>query len=132
MMIGEQVGRGAAYPGELTMPASGDLSHILREARRRVDDGERVAIATIVQTRGSTPREVGAKMLVFEDGLFMGTVGGGCGEADVLQATLDAIESGRPQLLHVDLTADEAEESGDVCGGIMDVFIEPLAPAHAS
>jgi|SRR5579871_2785876 len=113
------------------MPASGDTGEILQEARRRVAAGEQVAIATIVQTRGSTPREIGAKMLVFEDGLFMGTVGGGCGEADVLQATLEAMERGTPGLMHVDLTADEAEESGDVCGGIMDVFIEPLGPAPA-
>jgi xanthine dehydrogenase accessory factor len=103
-----------------------NLSEMLDEAKCRTEGGERVALATIVRTRGSTPRSVGARMLVFEDGLFMGTVGGGCGESDVLHATMDAIESGQPTLLQVDLTADEAEESGDVCGGIMDVFIEPL------
>lgn len=102
------------------------LGHMLREARARAKGGERLAMATIVRTRGSTPRKVGARMLVFEDGLFMGTVGGGCGESDVLHATMDVIESGKPMLLHVDLTADEAEESGDVCGGVMDVFIEML------
>ena len=102
------------------------LSQMLEEAKRRTESGERVAMATVVRTRGSTPRSVGARMLVFEDGLFMGTVGGGCGESDVLHATLDSIESGQPTLLRVDLTADEAEESGDVCGGVMDVFIEPL------
>ncbi len=103
-----------------------NLSQMLAEAKRRAKSGERVAMATIVRTRGSTPRSVGARMLVFEDGLFMGTVGGGCGESDVLHATMDAIESGQPTLFQVDLTADEAEESGDVCGGVMDVFIEPL------
>ena len=103
------------------------LTDMLDEAKRRTESGERVAMATIVQTRGSTPRSVGARMLVFEDGLFMGTVGGGCGESDVLHATLDAIESGEPTLIQIDLTADEAEESGDVCGGVMDVFIEPLS-----
>lgn len=102
------------------------LGEMLEEAKRRTDSGERLAMATIVRTRGSTPRSVGARMLVFEDGLFMGTVGGGCGESDVLHATMDAIENGKPTLLLVDLTADEAEESGDVCGGVMDVFIEPL------
>jgi len=102
------------------------LGEMLEEAKRRTESGERLAMATIVRTRGSTPRSVGARMLVFEDGLFMGTVGGGCGESDVLHATMDAIENGKPTLLLVDLTADEAEESGDVCGGVMDVFIEPL------
>lgn len=113
------------------MPEMGDLTKMLREARERVARGEQVAMATIVRTKGSTPREVGAKMLVFQDGLFMGTVGGGCGESDVLHATMDVMESGKPTLLHVDLTADEAVESGDVCGGIMDVFIEPLGHAAA-
>ena len=105
---------------------AGSLPDMLDEAKRRTESGERLAMATIVRTRGSTPRNVGARMLVFEDGLFMGTVGGGCGESDVLHATMDAIESGEPLLLQIDLTADEAEESGDVCGGVMDVFIEPL------
>ena len=108
------------------MAGTVDLGEMLRLARERADDGERAALATIVETRGSTPRKVGARMLVFEDGLFVGTVGGGCGEADVLQETMRVLETGEPSLLHVDLTADEAEESGDVCGGIMDVFIEPV------
>jgi len=108
------------------MEASGQLRRMLSMARERVDQGEPVAMATIVSTRGSTPRKVGAKMVVFQDGLFLGTVGGGCGEVDVLQETIQVLETGRPSLLHVDLTADEAEESGDVCGGIMDVYIEPL------
>src|SRR5712692_299767 len=108
------------------MAANDDTGRMLREAQQRAERGERLAVATIVRTRGSTPRKVGAKMLVFEDGLFMGTVGGGCGEADVLHETMNVIESGKPSLMHVDLTADEAEESGDVCGGIMDVFIEPM------
>jgi len=110
------------------MASSGDMGRMLEEAAERVAHGERVAMVTIVRTRGSTPRKVGTKMLVFEDGLFAGTVGGGCGEADVLQETLRVMETGDPSLFHVDLTADEAEESGDVCGGIMDVFIEPLMP----
>jgi xanthine/CO dehydrogenase XdhC/CoxF family maturation factor len=108
------------------MGPNGELRRMLTEARERVGQGEPVAMATIISTRGSTPRKVGAKMVVFEDGLFLGTVGGGCGEVDVLQETMRVFETGRPSLLHVDLTADEAEESGDVCGGIMDVYIEPL------
>lgn len=108
------------------MEPSGELRRMLSVARQHVEQGEPVAMATIVSTRGSTPRKVGAKMVVFQDGLFLGTVGGGCGEVDVLQETMHVLESGRPSLLHVDLTADEAEESGDVCGGIMDVYIEPM------
>ena len=108
------------------MAVNNDLRQMLRVARERMDIGDRAAMATIVETRGSTPRKVGAKMIVFDDGVFVGTVGGGWGEVDVLQETINVLETGRPSLLHVDLTADEADESGDVCGGIMDVFIEPL------
>lgn len=108
------------------MSEAGDLVELLAEARQRQSRGERSVLATIIRTKGSTPRKVGAKMLVFEDGLLMGSIGGGCGEADVFQEAIEVLETGRPKLMHVDLTADEAEESGDVCGGVMDVFIEPL------
>ena len=67
-----------------------------------------VAVATIVQVRGSVPREVGAKMLIHPLGQHYGTVGGGCGEADVIRAGLDVIQSGQPQMVRVDLTEDMA------------------------
>lgn len=108
------------------MSEAADFARLLREARERGATGERSVLATIVRTRGSTPRKVGAKMVIFEDGLLAGSIGGGCGEADVFQEALRVLDEGKPLLMHVDLTADEAEESGDVCGGVMDVFIEPL------
>ena len=89
-------------------------------------DGERRALATIIMTKGSTPRKVGAKMLVYPDGHFIGTIGGGCGESDVFHEAQRVIEDGQPRIIDVDLTADEAGESGDVCGGIMQVFVEPV------
>lgn len=114
------------------MSETSDTGRLLQEARERGAQGEQSVLATIVRTRGSTPRKVGAKMVVFQDGLLLGSIGGGCGEADVFQEAMTVLESGQPTLMHVDLTADEAEESGDVCGGIMDVFIEPLRfpPIH--
>ena len=108
------------------MNETSDMGQLLQAARDREQAGERSVLATIVRTRGSTPRKVGAKMVIFEDGLLMGSIGGGCGEADVFQEALNVLEAGEPRMMHVDLTADEAEESGDVCGGIMDVFLEPL------
>jgi len=83
-----------------------------------------VAVATIVQVRGSVPREVGAKMLIHPLGQHYGTVGGGCGEADVIRAGLDVIQSGQPQMVRVDLTEDITMQSLGVCGGIMDVYVE--------
>ena len=83
-----------------------------------------VAVATIIEVRGSTPREVGTKMIIHPLGQHVGTVGGGCGEADVIKAGLDVIESGQPQVVKVDLTEDISMQSTGVCGGIMNVFVE--------
>lgn len=91
--------------------------------------GERGALVTIVRTNGSTPQRVGAKMLVYEDGRTVGTIGGGCYENDASQKARQALASGRPQLIRYDLNDDFAEESGLICGGQMDVFIEPVSAA---
>ena len=85
----------------------------------------RVAVATIVHTRGSSPREVGARMLVRPDGATDGTVGGGCGEAEVWRAALEVIEDEQPRMVVVDLTNEIAMSSDGVCGGILDIFVEP-------
>ena len=88
-----------------------------------------VAVATIVRVRGSVPREVGTKMIIHPAGRHVGTVGGGCGEADVIRAGLDVIDSGAPQRVEVDLTEDISMQSLGVCGGIMDVYIESWSSA---
>lgn len=89
--------------------------------------GRRCALATIVGTRGSTPRKVGARMLVDPDVGLTGTVGGGCGEAEVIEVARRVVETGRPERLQVDLTRDFLSWSPAVCGGVMDVFVEPAA-----
>lgn len=88
--------------------------------------GEDGAVATIVRTRGSTPREVGARMIVTASGAIRGTVGGGCGEAEVWSEAMTVIETGAARLVEVDLLHDHDEEGGRACGGYMYVFIEPL------
>jgi xanthine dehydrogenase accessory factor len=100
------------------------MKEIYEQIARLTADGETVATATIVRTKGSTPREVGAKMLVRRSGIT-GTVGGGCGEADAWRAALSAIESGKPEVVVADLTEDIDMRSRGVCGGIMDILIEP-------
>jgi xanthine dehydrogenase accessory factor len=87
-------------------------------------EGTGVAVATIVRVRGSAPREVGTKMIIHPAGRHLGTVGGGCGEADVIRAGLDVIDTGVPQRVEVDLTEDVSMQSLGVCGGIMDVYLE--------
>ena len=82
-------------------------------------------LATVARTRGSTPRKTGAKMVVRRDGSFFGTIGGGCGEAEVWQEAMDAFEDGRARIVTVDLTQPTNGED-KICGGMMDVFVERL------
>lgn len=96
---------------------------------RRLREGQPVAMATLVRAWGSTPREVGAKMLVDPQGRIAGTIGGGCGEAEVWQETRDVLAGGPPRTVHVDLTEDIESDSGKVCGGRFDVLVEGLDPA---
>ena len=100
-----------------------DLYRMINEAGER---GERIVVATVAHTRGSTPQRRGAKMLFFQDGTFAGTVGGGCIEAEVWSEAKEALRTGNSQLHHFSLTADEASEEGMVCGGTMDIFVEAL------
>ncbi len=96
----------------------------LRELRRT---GVGVCLATIVEADGSTPRTVGAKMLVCADGRLFGSVGGGCGERQVKSAALRCLLATRaPELVEVDLTDDLGTRGGDVCGGRMKIFVEPF------
>ena len=101
--------------------AQRDLYRMITEAGER---GERVVLATVAQTRGSTPQRRGAKMLFFQSGEVAGTVGGGCIEAEVWAEAREAMSSGKPALHHFSLTAAEASEEGMVCGGTMDIFID--------
>jgi xanthine dehydrogenase accessory factor len=94
-----------------------------------LERGEPAALVTIVSTTGSTPQRVGAKMLVFADGRIVGTIGGGCYENDAFWKAREAITNRRPLLLHYELADDFAQETGLVCGGQMDVYIEPIEPS---
>ncbi len=102
-----------------------ELYRLIEAANAR---GNRVVVATVAHTRGSTPQQRGAKMLFFEDGTAAGTVGGGCIEAEVWAEARDAMRSGKSALHHFSLTAEEASEEGMVCGGTMDIFIDCQLP----
>jgi len=94
-----------------------------------LERGEPAALVTIVSALGSTPQRVGAKMLVFADGRIVGTIGGGCYENDAFWKAREAITARRPQLVHYELSDDFAQETGLICGGQMDVYIEPIEPS---
>ncbi len=91
--------------------------------------GEEAALVTIVSSNGSTPQRVGAKMLVFADGRIVGTVGGGCYENDAIGKARQVLATRKACTVRYDLNDDFAEETGLVCGGQMEVFIEPIEAA---
>jgi xanthine dehydrogenase accessory factor len=102
-----------------------DIYEQIVELRR---GGRRGAVATIVNVRGSIPSFQTAKMLVRDDGSIVGTIGGGCVEADVWQAAREVMESEKPRTLKFDLNQDPKYDTGLVCGGTLEVFIEPVLP----
>jgi len=102
-----------------------DIYEQIVDLRRQ---GRRGAVATIVNVRGSIPSFKTAKMLVRDDGSIVGTIGGGCVEADVWQAAREVMESEKPRTLTFDLNQDPKYDTGLVCGGTLEVFIEPVLP----
>jgi xanthine dehydrogenase accessory factor len=102
-----------------------DIYEQIVELRR---GGRRGAVATIVNVRGSIPSFRTAKMLVRDDGSIAGTIGGGCVEAEVWQAAREVMESEKPRTMTFDLNQDPKYDTGLVCGGTLEVFIEPVLP----
>jgi xanthine dehydrogenase accessory factor len=105
------------------------MADIYQEIVKIKEKGEEAALVTIVSATGSTPREEGAKMLVKPDGTIAGTIGGGSLEAQVIKEAVGVIKQGKPKHLHMSLTAKEAGEAGMICGGDLEVFIEPILTA---
>ena len=103
-----------------------DDYNLYRTMMDKVREGRPCALATIVATKGSAPRKVGAKMLVDPERGLVGTVGGGCGEAEVIEAALEVLRTGEPRIVRVDLTEDLLSLSPAVCGGIMEIFVEAV------
>ncbi|HXG91057.1 MAG TPA: XdhC family protein [Blastocatellia bacterium] len=111
---------GIVWPG-----TSLSASEIFIEMKNRLDNGaQAAAMATVIKTKGSTPQQVGAKMVVFDDGSFIGTVGGGCIEADIYAECKEVLRTGKMAIYHFNLNDDYEDAEGMVCGGQMDVLIE--------
>lgn len=94
-------------------------------------NGEEVALVTIVSANGSVPQRVGAKMLVYSDGRTVGTIGGGCYENEALLKARQALTTRKPCTVRYELADDFAAESGLICGGQMEIFVEPIEPSPA-
>jgi len=102
---------------------------VLDELVRRSDAGEAVALCTVVAARGSTPQAAGARMLLLGDGKTIGTLGGGCVEAEVRQQAIKLLLAGESKLLTFKLDHDYGWDDGLICGGAMDIYVETLRRA---
>ena len=102
------------------------MKEILADVERWRANGEKVAIATVVATRKSAPRPVGAKFAVSESGELAGSVSGGCVEGDVFEHAREVLQTGVPKLLSYGIEDEEAWNVGLPCGGEIDVFVERL------
>jgi xanthine dehydrogenase accessory factor len=126
--------RSDSQPGLTTaidLPGSANHNQFMdlyEEIVRLRKDGRRGAVATIVNVRGSIPSFKTAKMLVRDDGSIVGTIGGGCVEAEVWQAAREVMESEKPRTLKFDLNQDPKYDAGLVCGGTLEIFVEPILP----
>ncbi len=104
------------------------MMNLYEEIVKLQREGRRAAVATIVNSRGSIPSFQSAKMLVRDDGSIAGTIGGGCVEAEVWQAAREVISQEKPRTLTFDLNQDPKYDTGLVCGGTLEIFIEPVLP----
>jgi xanthine dehydrogenase accessory factor len=101
---------------------------VFEELVRLRNLGQKCALATIVEVRGSIPSYESAKLLVREDGSMTGTIGGGCVEAEVWNAAREVLETEKPRRLEFNLSQDAAYDNGLICGGQLEVFVEPVLP----
>ena len=88
---------------------------------------DQAILATIISTSGSTPRKAGSQILFFRDGRSIGTIGGGCGEAEVRNHAFCVFQSGKSRIIKNSMNHDIAAEDGMVCGGTMEIFLEPIS-----
>jgi xanthine dehydrogenase accessory factor len=102
---------------------------IFEEINRLKREGKRAALATIVNVHGSIPSVMAAKMLVREDGSIIGTVGGGCVEGDVRKEAMEVMRSEKPHTCSFNLDQRPDDDTGLVCGGSLQIFIEPVIPS---
>ncbi|MDA0256959.1 MAG: XdhC family protein [Chloroflexi bacterium] len=98
---------------------------IYGEIRAALASGQPRVLATVSSSLGSTPRKPGARMLLRPDGSFVGTIGGGCGEAEVWADAMETMADGQPRVVLVDLT-EPVDGEDKICGGVLEVFVERI------
>jgi xanthine/CO dehydrogenase XdhC/CoxF family maturation factor len=101
-----------------------DVEDVLKTANDWIASGKQVALATVIETWGSSPRPAGSQLAIDGEGAFVGSVSGGCIEGAVVREAIDVIETGEPRLLEFGVSNDQAWEVGLACGGRIRLFVE--------
>ncbi len=101
-------------------------ANILNEAKSWLDDGRKLALATVIETWGSAPQPTGSQLVIDSEGNFMGSVSGGCVEGAVVTEAVDIIAGSTPRVLEFGVTNETAWEVGLACGGRIRIYVEPL------
>jgi xanthine/CO dehydrogenase XdhC/CoxF family maturation factor len=99
---------------------------VLEQAKDWLDEGRKLALATVIETWGSAPQPVGSQLVIDRDGNFIGSVSGGCVEGAVVTEAIDAIASGKSKVLAFGVADETAWEVGLACGGNIRIYVEPL------
>ena len=107
------------------------MREVLADVERWRSEGRRVALATVVEVWGSAPRPLGSKMAITDDGRMVGSVSGGCVEGAVFEEAQRVLADSTPRLVRYGVSDETAWSVGLSCGGTIEVFLEPLAPAEA-
>lgn len=102
------------------------MRDVLEQIDNWLDEGEEIAVATVIAAAGSTPRPVGARMIVTRTGKMHGSVSGGCVEGAVVETAIEVLENNRPKLVSYGISDEMAWDVGLSCGGTIEVFVEPL------
>ncbi len=102
------------------------MDDVLDTAQRWLGEGRKAALATVVKTWGSSPRQAGSQIAVRDDGAFVGSVSGGCVEGAVIGEALAAMEDGKTRLLEFGVSDEQAWSVGMACGGRVEIFVEPV------
>ena len=105
------------------------MLEIYNEIVRAMLNGEPAVLATVISSRGSAPRKAGAKMLIKNSGTFVGTIGGGFVESQVIEKAKEVMKTGKSDIMYFDMTGT-GKEAPMICGGQMEVFVEPILPAE--
>jgi xanthine/CO dehydrogenase XdhC/CoxF family maturation factor len=117
---------GRPLTGPETMPLAVQESDVLETAQRWLGQGHGVALATVVKTSGSAPRQTGSHIAVRDDGLFAGSVSAGCVEGAIIEAAQAALRDGRNRTMTFGISDDGVMDNGLLCGGEIQILVEPI------